>query len=306
MPTNKGRRGAGDVTRSLLELASSLSEPGDYVSVDAIERRLGCGHEQAQKLFLLLENVASDPEGLCAYEDIDGIAIGAGGHGARALRLDASETFALLCALRRLGVAEDNPLRQKLQGALAEGGVDEALLDRVLSHAPDAVAAGNLAACSSAIASLDDLEFLYLKDATSTPERRRVRPQKLTEQEGLWYLECTDLERGGQRTFRIDRMSQVEAARRDTRKEPLRADDGHGPRTVEVEFSDLGLLDLFVWPGLELAQRDDNLGRARGTIPYYGGDWLVRQLAGCGAGAHTSDPELSSAVAAYARAQLLP
>lgn len=306
MPMNKGRRGAGDVTRSLLELASSLSEPGDYVSVEAIERRLGCGHEQAQKLFLLLENVASDPEGLCAYEDIDGIAIGAGGHGARALRLDASETFALLCALRRLGVAEDNPLRQKLQGALAAGGVDEALLDRVLSHAPGAVAAGNLATCSAAIASLDDLEFFYLKDATSTPERRRVRPQKLTEQEGLWYLECTDLERGGQRTFRIDRMSQVEAARRDTRKEPLRADNGHGPRTVEVEFSDLGLLDLFVWPGLKLAQRDDDLGRARGTIPYYGGDWLVRQLAGCGAGAHTSDPKLSSAVAAYARAQLLP
>lgn len=306
MPTNKGRRGAGDVTRSLLELASSLSEPGDYVSVEAIERRLGCGHEQAQKLFLLLENVASDPEGLCAYEDIDGIAIGAGGHGARALRLDASETFALLCALRRLGVAEDNPLRQKLQGALAEGGVDEALLDRVLSHAPDAVAAGNLAACSSAIASLDDLEFLYLKGAESTPERRHVRPQKLTEKEGLWYLECTDLERGGQRTFRIDRMSQVEAARRDTRKEPLRADNGHGPRTVEVEFSDLGLIDLFVWPGLELAQRDDDLGRASGTIPYYGGDWLVRQLAGCGAGAHTTDPELCAAVVAYARAQLLP
>lgn len=306
MPTNKGRRGASDVTRSLLELASSLSEPGDYVSVEAIERRLGCGHEQAQKLFLLLENVASDPEGLCAYEDIDGIAIGAGGHGARALRLDASETFALLCALRRLGVAEDNPLRQKLQGALAEGGVDEALLDRVLSHAPGAVAAGNLAACSSAIASLDDLEFLYLKGAESTPERRHVRPQKLTEQEGLWYLECTDLERGGQRTFRIDRMSQVEAARRDTRKEPLRADNGHGPRTVEVEFSDLGLLDLFVWPGLELTQRDDDLGRASGTIPYYGGDWLVRQLAGCGAGARTTDPELSAAVAVYARDQLLP
>lgn len=306
MPTNKGRRGAGDVTRSLLELASSLSEPGDYVSVDAIERRLGCGHDQAQKLFLLLENVASDPEGLCAYEDIDGIAIGAGGHGARALRLDASETFALLCALRRLGVAEDNPLRQKLQGALAEGGVDEALLDRVLSHAPGAVAAGNLAACSAAIASLDDLEFSYLKDAESTPERRCVRPQRLTEQEGLWYLECCDLERGGQRTFRIDRMSQVEAARRDTRKEPLRADNGHGPRTVEVEFSDLGLLDLFVWPGLELAQRDDDLGRASGTIPYYGGDWLVRQLAGCGAGAHTTDPELCAAVVAYARAQLLP
>ena len=306
MPTNKGRRGASDVTRSLLELASSLSEPGDYVSVEAIERRLGCGHEQAQKLFLLLENVASDPEGLCAYEDIDGIAIGAGGHGARALRLDASETFALLCALRRLGVAEDNPLRQKLQGALAEGGVDEALLDRVLSHAPGAVAAGNLAACSSAIASLDDLEFLYLKGAESTPKRRHVRPQKLTEQEGLWYLECTDLERGGQRTFRIDRMSQVEAARRDTRKEPLRADNGHGPRTVEVEFSDLGLLDLFVWPGLELTQRDDDLGRASGTIPYYGGDWLVRQLAGCGAGARTTDPELCDAIVAYARAQLLP
>ena len=101
-------------------------------------------------------------------------------------------------------------------------------------------------------------------------------------------------------------MSQVEAARRDTRKEPLRADNGHGPRTVEVEFSDLGLLDLFVWPGLELTQRDDDLGRASGTIPYYGGDWLVRQLAGCGAGARTTDPELCDAIVAYARAQLLP
>lgn len=305
MPTNKGRRGAGDVTRSLLELASSLSEPGDYVSVEAIERRLGCRREQAQKLFSLLENVASDPEGLCAYEDVDGIAIGAGSHGARALRLDASETFSLLCALRRLGVAEDNPLRQKLQGALAAGGVDETLLDRVLSHAPGAAAAGNLAACSAAIASLDDLEFSYLKDAAGAPERRHVRPRKLTEQEGLWYLECTDLERGSQRTFRIDRMSQVEATRRETCEEPPREDDGRGHRSVEVEFSDLGLLDLFVWPGLELTQRDDDLGRARGTIPYYGGDWLVRQLAGCGAGAHTTDPELCDAIVAYAQEQLI-
>ena len=175
----------------------------------------------------------------------------------------------------------------------------------MLSHAPGAAAAGNLAACSAAIASLDDLEFSYLKDAASAPERRHVRPRKLTEQEGLWYLECADLERGGQRTFRIDRMSQVEAARRDACEEPLRADDGRGHRSVEVEFSDLGLLDLFVWPGLELTQRDDDLGRARGTIPYYGGDWLVRQLAGCGAGAHTNDPELCGAIVAYAQEQLI-
>ncbi len=288
----QGRRGASEVTRNLLDLTSSLSEPGDYVSEEAIRKRFGCSAEQAAKLYSMLVNVTSSGDGIVAYEDADGLAIDRGGAGGRALRLDATETFALVCALQRLGIPEGHPTREKLQGAVAAGGVDKGFLSRVLAQAPDEGTATALGTCSEAIAARADIACDYRKPGATAGEARVVRPVSLTQTDGTWYLNCVDVERGGKRTFRLDRMSETRCVPRAAGA----ADEGReGGRMVELTFTDQRFLDLFVWPGLEL----EGGGELRGTIPYFGGMWLPRQIAGCGGAVTTDDPELCSLIHSY-------
>ncbi len=289
----QGRRGASEVTRNLLDLASALSEPGDYVSEEAIRKRFGCSAEQAAKLYSMLVNVTSSGDGIVAYEDVDGLAIDRGGAGGRALRLDATETFALVCALQRLGIPEGHPIRENLQGAVATGGVDKGLLSRVLAHAPDEGTAAALGVCSEAIAARADIACGYRKPGAMAGEERVVRPVSLTQTDGTWYLNCVDVERGGKRTFRLDRMSKARCVPRAADA----ADEGReGGRMVELAFADPRFLDLFVWPGLELEGGGDE---PRGAIPYFGGMWLPRQIAGCGGSVTTDDPELLSLIRSY-------
>ncbi len=290
----QGRRGASEVTRNLLDLTSALSEPGDYVSEEAIRKRFGCSAEQAAKLYSMLVNVTSSGDGIVAYEDDEGLAIDRGGAGGRALRLDATETFALVCALQRLGIPEGHPIREKLQGALAAGGVDKEFLSRVLTQAPDEGTAAALGVCSEAIASRGDIACDYRKPGADTGEARTVRPVSLTQTDGTWYLNCTDVERGGKRTFRLDRMT---GARRVPRASGTADEEREGGRMVDLAFVDARFLDLFVWPGLELEGTGGD--PLRGTIPFFGGMWLPRQIAGCGGAVTTTDPELLSLIRSY-------
>ena len=296
-----GRRGAAEVTRNLLDLASSLSEPGDYVSEEAIQKRFGCSGAQAAKLYALLGNVAGDPNGITAYEDEDGLAVGADGARGRALRLDATETFALVSALQRLGVGEDHPLRRKLQGSLAANGAAAELASRMLTVAPGADVAEKLSACSAAMAALQDLEFEYHK-VDKAPELRRVRPSRLSQEDGVWYLHGIDLGKRAERLFRLDRMSEVAATPRREDEQPVPEGSDEAKR-IELVFYDKHYLDLFFWPGLRIDSETEN-GEVTGTLPYFGGMWLPRQIAGCGGSVEARDKEVATLVREYAAAQL--
>lgn len=303
MPSKKstaGRRGAAEATRNLLDLASALCEPGDYVSENAIRKRFGCSPEQSRKLYAMLVNVTSGGDGIVAYEDEDGLVIDRGGAGGRALRLNAAETFALVCALQRLGIPDGHPLRDKLQGALASGGVDKELLSRVLAQAPGGAVAQALAACCSAIAAREDVSCVYRKPGAEAGEKRVVRPVGLAQADGCWYLDCIDVERGGKRTFRLDRMAE---ARGVARTREARGGGQEASRPVRLTFRDPRYLDLFVWPGLELDEGSSGAADCAisGTIPYFGGTWLARQLAGCGGKVTTDDAELLARVRCYAQ-----
>ncbi len=296
---NAGRRGATEVTRNLLNLASSLSDPGDYVSEAAIEKRLGCSPAQASKLYALLGDVAGDPSGILAYEDEDGLAVGTRGARGRALRLDADETLALLSALQRLGIPVDHPMHAKLQGVLAGSGVDQTLIDRMLTLAPSKGDAAALSACSAAIAALRDLTFEYHK-ADQAPELRRVRPERLSQEDGAWYLHGLDLDKGAARIFRLDRMSSVESAARED-AECTGGTVTTDVRRVELVFLERHFLDPFQWPGLEVTSDGEEVV---GALPYYGGMWLPRQIAGCGGKVIAHDPEVAKLVRTYAADQL--
>ncbi|WP_321970613.1 WYL domain-containing protein [Paratractidigestivibacter sp.] len=297
---NAGRRGAAEIVLDLLSLASSLSDPGDYVSEGAIQKRFGCSPEQAAKLYALLTNLVGDPSGITAYEDEEGLVVGSTGSFGRALRLNASETFALVSALNRLGIDENHPLRAKLQGSLANDSAGQELARRMIAVAPETEVRDAVSACSAAIAALHDVEFEYRK-AGGTPELRHVRPERFSLEDGAWYLHGIDLDKRAERVFRLDRMDEVRAVARG------RGDEGNdaqrcAARRVELEFYDKCWLDLFQWPGLELRKAESS--EVVGTVPYFGGMWLPQQIAGCGGDVVARDPEVDALIREYAAAQL--
>lgn len=299
-----GRPGSLDEARELVALVSSLSEAGDALSADAVAERLGVSAERAEKLVeLVLSSTLVGGFGLPLVEDADALTLASerGARGRR-LRLSHNETLALAAALERLGVPADNPLRSTLESSLAAEPVDEDLVRRLMagSSGTDALAT-TLAACGRAIAERLELEFSYLKPGERSPERRRVAPLGLRSEDDTWFLDARDLVRDAERTFRVDRMSEVAPGRRANGGR----DRGGEPRarTVRVTFDDASLLALLPWHDLHVTSAEEEVPVVAET-PWYGGMWLPRMLAACGGAAHCDDAEVTALVEKYAREQL--
>lgn len=299
-----GRKGSLDEARELVALVSSLSEAGDALTVEAVSSRLGVSEGRAEKLLALVATSSAGAGGLPLVEDGGEVTmLVSGGLSGRRLRLTHAETLALAAALERLGVAPDDPLRARLEGSLSPLGVDEGLVGRVLGTQAegDPAVAAALAACARALAAGRALAFSYRRLGSERAEERHVVPAATRVEEGTWYLDGHDLDREDERTFRVDRMSDVrEEARPAETAAPSRA---RGARTVRVTFSDARYLDLLPWHDLELGEPDER-GIRRGTTPYYGGMWLPRMVAACAGTATTDDAEVNRLAADYARGLL--
>lgn len=303
--TGAGRHGALDESRELVALVSSLSEAGDALSVEAVSARLGVSTERARKLLsLVMSSSVGDDAGLPLVEDgEDEVSLLRDeGMRGRAVRLTRAEALALAAALDRIGVGRDDPAREAVEAALFSSPVDGRQVERLLG-AGTAPSGEALAACATAIYERRALTFRYRGAADGAEARRTVLPRGLRSEEDSWYLDAWDLDRRGERTFRLDRMSGAAPAP----APGTRADAGKAgqsaAREVRVTFADERFLTLLPWHGLTVEGRgEDGLVRAR--VAYYGGDWLVRMLAACGGTATTDDPELAARVRAYASALL--
>ena len=127
-------------------------------------------------------------------------------------------------------------------------------------------------------------------------------PQLVRRTDDIWYLDAFDLVRQGTRVFRIDRMSDVSEIPAPAVKGLVA--DKTPSKTVVARFSDRRYLDLFYWEGLQVI--DDRGPGIVVSMPYYGGTWLARHLAACGANVQVSDSELAQITSDYARGQLRP
>lgn len=305
--TRAGRQGALEEARELISLVASLEESGDFLSVEAVERRLGCGRERAEKLVSLLLEASTGGSRIALAVDENNDYTLLGGmnalHGRR-LRLTPNETSALAAALDALKVDRDDPLYVKLSGSFSSCTVDENLMRSVLSLRPDDAAARNILSCSQAIAAHATLRFSYRGENDHEAAEREVVPQSIRQENELWYLDAFDLQRNGQRTFRLDRMEEpVQSGRA-----PLDAASAKGPdhgdtRHVRLTFRDTRYLNLFEWPDLALDAEDKDggqTGSVTGTIPYFGGGWLPRRIAACGGTVTCDDREVNSLAAAHA------
>ena len=292
-----GRHGALDEARELVSLLTSLSEAGDALAPDAVAERLGVSRERANKLIgLVLTSAAGDGSVLPLVEDGEEVTLLlSDGMRGRSLRLTRSETLALVAALERLGVPGDDPLRARLESSLS-ALVSEEQARRTLG-ASDSPVSTQVTACARALAGRRALSFSYRKPG-SAPERRLAAPLGLRHEDGTWYLDARDLERGGERTFRLDRMSDM-ADGGAVAAQGHEADNREA-RLVRVYFSDPRYLDLLPWHDLEVLSRDDGEAPIVAETPYYGGMWLPRMIAACAGTAHTNDAEVTALVRAYA------
>lgn len=315
-PSSAGRHGALDEARSLVALVASLSESGDALSAEAVSSRLGVTAERAQTLIDLVctaHTSAETPLPLVADEAAGEISLDLVPESLRGrrLRLTRGETLALLAALERLGVAADDPLRTRLESSLSESAPDRALVERLL--APDSAGekdhlSSTLVACARARVHREALSFRYRKasDAHAREEERHVAPSALRHEDAAWYLDGFDLDRQGERTFRVDRMANVRPIGPPSRHgaaRPPEGDSAADARHVTLTFSDPRYLDLLDWHELDVEPHADR-DPVRATTPHYGGPWLARMVAACGGTVTTDDPALDAEVARYAR-QLL-
>lgn len=309
--TSAGRPGSVEEARELVTLVSSLSEAGDALSVDAVSSRLGVTRARARKLLaLVMGSTAGDEARLPLVEDGGELTlVGEDGTRGRALRLTRAEATALLAALDRIGMGRDDPTRKVVEDALLASPVDEADVRRLLGTEGSAEG-GTLSACAAAVHERRAVTFSYRGAGDEEAARRTVLPIGLRSEEGAWYLDGWDLDRRGERTFRLDRMSDARPA------DAPQRDEGDGtsapspaapassprvtPREVGLTFSDERLLTALPWHALTVTGRSDD-GTVRARTPYYGGDWLVRMLAACGGAASTDDDELADRVRDYAR-----
>lgn len=300
-----GRPGALDEARELVALVSSLSEAGDALTVEAVSSKLLVSPERARKLISLVGDLAAGGgTGLPLTEDEgeDGVVLAySGGLRGRRLRLTRRETVALAAALERIGVGPDDPVRSRIESSLSPAEASREVVGRVGAAPQGKEAPAALETCALACAYRHELSFGYRRVGEDARTRRRAAAQRLRHEGDAWYLDALDLERGGERTFRVDRMEDVRDLGRLSGR-PAGAQAPSRARVVEIEFDDPRYLDLLSWHRLELTSRTET--GARGRIPYFGGMWLPRMIAACGGHARTSDEEVAALVRSYAQGEL--
>lgn len=124
-------------------------------------------------------------------------------------RFSAAERAALIAGLQMLTGMLPEAEREladrtaaKLAGAFGETAAPSAL--SVTADPQDA----RIPLLVGAIGNGHRLAFAY-RDARGSESERSVEPLQLRQSSGAWYLRAFCLERGEERTFRVDRMSQL-------------------------------------------------------------------------------------------------
>lgn len=301
--SSAGRRGALDEARELVALVASLSEAGDALSVDAVAAKLNTSAERAKKLVeLVLTATIGDGARLPLIEGEGEVTLlFSEGVKGRRLRLTRSETLALAAALKQLGVPEDDLLRAKIESSLSSDALDQQVIARVMAPTTEPVQTETLQLCAQAKAQSRPLSFAYRKLSNTKEESRHAVVHALRCENDTWYLDAWDLDRNGERTFRVDRMSDLGLG--ESRTVSVHVDE-RPLDMVEVTFTEPRYLDLLGLRPCLLHPQTDEQGFIHAKIVNYGGDWLVRMLAACGDTVTIADPAFAAAVCAYARDQL--
>jgi predicted DNA-binding transcriptional regulator YafY len=237
------------------------------------------------------------------------------GYAPAPLALDAEQTFLLLLALDALGHMADAPfgearaaLVERLRASLPREHVPGAdrLLDTVRLDVPHRrQRTPHLQALTRSLQQRRWLRITYR--SADTDVEHHIYPRSLYAEKGLWYCRAYALERGGERTFRVDRIRQLRQAgasyQRIAAPAPVPYDDPGYPEIV-VELTARGAALLESEPHLSGSVTRDGNGSLmlRFRCPPSEWDYYVRLFGGMGGDAVVhAPPELCERLAVLAR-----
>lgn len=233
----------------------------------------------------------------------------------RPLRLTSTEATALLIALRALAELPGTADPSSVQGAIAKiesaagvaaGGVVTQTVTDPERESPV------VAVVRSAVRHGRALDITYFSASRDAVTRRIVDPIRVVLVDNHSYLQAWCRQADGVRLFRYDRIDAAteldepahvpEAAYGDSSSLELFQDDATLPQARLLIAPD------HVWvmdhhPMTDVVVRDD--GSVEASMRYASSDWMVRLIAGFGAGVQVLAPsELSESIRARATAAL--
>jgi predicted DNA-binding transcriptional regulator YafY len=128
----------------------------------------------------------------------------------RPVRLTAAEARALASALEAAGYIEGAPLRDRLLAATGTSVSTDEIARTVRAEAAPGAVADVYTHLVSACESREKVRLTYFTGATGIVSERIVRPYRLGNRLGTWYLAALCEQAGEERVFRLDRIRAVE------------------------------------------------------------------------------------------------
>ena len=299
--------------RRLLALLPYLATQGDYPIAD-VAARAGTDPATLARDLTTLSMCGSDPRDpasmVAVFVDNDLVTIfGPLPSMTLPLRLTAGEARALAAALEMAGADVSSDLQDRLAAAAVDD-LDPAQLASTLKAAfADGGVAGVYGALLVAVTTHDVVRIRHEGAGDAGERERLVHPWALAARRGVWYLRGWAEDAGAERTFRLDRISEVEQAGRTFGAseipsspdafEPL-SSLSELPRAQVVFARDLPDLTPRDWPGATFEPQPD--GTVGASIPYAGTAWIARKVASRLGDAEVTGPqEVRDAVAKMAR-----
>lgn len=236
-----------------LDLLGALaSAPGHRLSADDAARVSGCAASELPGLVERLATLSVRDTGARADIRLEGGFVIGGGEIGRIppMRLDLEETAAMSRACSLMGL--DPEALERIRAALFPlEGAEEAERPLLLSTER---ATPLLRRLSEAIAIGARLRLSYRGNADPAPRWRVVDPLALVSERGGTYLKAWDVEKGAERTYRLDRVGACEDTGGSVEAHPKAtggiAESLAGAPRVHLLFDDAQLAHTLGWAGL--------------------------------------------------------
>ncbi len=298
-----GRKNGSERIRELVSILASLSKQGARVSIDTLSERLGISRDEAQGMMhIVIQASGEESSGLLisANDDMTEFTLEYPAVRGRAIRLNDNETIALVHALDQVGIADSDPLRQRLRNAFSSPDVQDDAVRQILGSPQPESVHNVLSVCAKALADRRMLRFSYKGVSDSEPTERWALVRSLRIDGNSWYIDTYDLDKLADRTFRVDRM--IDASLGPHGRLPVSNNEAStSARVVSIRFADPHLLTIFEWPGLRITKQTSEC--IEGRIMYFGerSDWIIRRIIACGGRMTIGDERIMQLAREYAR-----
>lgn len=152
----------------------------------------------------------------------------------------------------------------------------------------------------------------YRSTRDASPHDRLIDPGFFKFEEGRFYLVAWDVETDAQRTYRTDRIADVELTQESVTRHPFRHEtmreglERDGAKAV-IRIEDATFADTLGWAGLHVLDEDDAGDGIRAEVSYSSEPWLFGQVLAAGGKISIVAPEdLRERFLAYAHELLAP